>query len=132
MTGNDFLVVYEGEEGDDEVVLDVDVHEHERRHNIEAEFGAVVTNRAGTAAIVGLVLTFVGAVLSLGTAALFMINYPGSWYPKETADEGLIRMITALGLVGALLLVLGNLLVGFGRQLHAEGILHSLRFVPEE
>jgi hypothetical protein len=136
LSERDFLLIYEDGEEDgeahDEVFVDIDVHSEPVRNTIEAEFGARVTNRAGKLAVTGLVITLVGAIVMVAATVLFTVNYPDAWYPVGAGDEELIRFITAIGLLGGLLLIVGNLLVGFGRQLHAQGVLHTLRFVPEQ
>jgi hypothetical protein len=136
LSDRDFLLVYEEADsddgGEDELFVDIDVHSEPARNNIEAEFGARVTNRAGKLATTGLIITLVGTAAMIAATILFALNYPDAWYPVGQGDEALIQLITGMGLLGALLLIVGNLLVGFGRQLHAQGVLHSLRFVSED
>lgn len=119
----EFLVVYkEDQPFDDTVSIDVDA---ELPTDYEAHFSVSVTNRSGLLALIGLICTIIGGLLALATAVLFMINYPDKWW--DDVDATVQRLTAALGSIGIILLILGNLLVGFGRRLHAYGALHTLQ-----
>ena len=137
----EFIVVYEeddlGDTEEDTLVLNVDVEQPEQtRYRVDADFGAVVTNEASAWALVGLIVTLLGGLLAIITAIFFMINYPAEWWGDSTdsfgeeLDSSIPKTVGALALVSGLLLVGGNLLVGFGRNLRARGVLHSVHFRP--
>lgn len=123
-----YLVVCEDPHaGEDEaVVFAVDVPRPP--DHVVADFGAKVSSMASPMAVWGLVVTLTGTLLMLVAGVLFLLNYPEAWSPTAT-QTGMVRTVVGLGLAGTLLLLVGNLLVGFGRQPHAQGTLHSLRFV---
>lgn len=132
----DYVVVYEepytDDPGDDQLVLDVDVHggSHRRPAGVEADFGAAVTNESGGVAVLGLVMTIFGGLAAIAAAVLFMLWYPDAWWdqPPNTTQA---RIVVGTGIGAGVLMILGNLFVGFGRNLRARGVLHSLRFSNE-
>lgn len=128
-----YLVIYEDDDTGEErekVVFSVDAPRPP--DSVVADFGAQVTNRAHPLAAWGLGVTLTGTLMMLVTTVLFLLNYPEAWF-IAAPDAVMARTVVGLGLGGVLLLLLGNLFVGFGRQLYANGTLHSLRFVrPDE
>jgi hypothetical protein len=127
----DYLVVYEEDidgPGEDEVFIDVEMPA-EPKKSYEADFSVTVTNKAGILATIGLILAIFGGLVSLFTAAFYILNYPQEWW--DTPGDSIPRLTAALALTGTLLLIIGNLLVGFGRQLHAFGSLNAIRFRRE-
>lgn len=127
----DYLVVYEEDiEGPafDEVVIDV-ARKQEKPKHFDADFSIKVTNKAGVFATIGLIMALLGGLVSIFTAIFYILNYPQEWW--DAPGDSIPRLTAALAIIGVLLLIVGNLLVGFGRQLHAFGTLNAIRFRRE-
>jgi len=136
MTEQDFLVFYEDEDDGSDDALVVDIHSVQKRLqaelDLEADIEVGLENRSARSGAVGLWLTVAGSVLGIVGLALFLLNYPDSWYDGTVAARTTVQVAAmALGVVSFLLMVPGVLLTIFGRRILVSGRLQEIHVVEK-
>lgn len=135
----EFLVIYEeadtGDQGPDELVLDIHTLRHAFRKQVEVEADVRVDmeNRSDANGAIGLVVSVVGAVLAIIGLAVFVTTYPQEWYAGQAIIGDSVRRLTATLLtLGGLALVVGTILTASGRRVTAKGRIEEAHIVSKE
>lgn len=131
----EFLVFVEEEddgfETQDRIVLQVEPPQLRptRELEVQPEIDLRIENTGSAWARVGLVLSVLGAILSVAGFAVFAVTYPQQWIASGGLlyQEPVLRLTAGLVSVGGVALVAGALLTFYGRRLEARAELVSLR-----
>ncbi len=136
MAEQDFLVFYEDDDDGSEDAIVVDIHSVQKRLqaelDLEADIQVGLENRSARSGTMGLWLTTGGLVLGIAGLALFLLNYPASWYDGGVAARTTVQVASmALGVVSFLLMVPGVFLTIFGRRILVSGRLEEIHVVEK-
>lgn len=141
MKQEEFLVIYEEDRTDDQgdlegdaLVLDIRRLKRALHTEIDIETGVSVelSNTSSAMGLIGVIVSFVGAVLGLAATVYFALRYPEAWFVNdEVAGEAVRRLTAILAMAGGLLLILGLVLTIYGRRVTAQGRVDDAHIVEK-
>ncbi len=128
MSEREFLVFYEDDQPEEELVLDIHTvrSAFASQLDIEADMGLNVRNVAGRTGRIGITLSTIGLACGLLAALLFSLRYPAEWTTTGSSATMVVNVFAVLGMIG---LISGTVLTIVGRKIEAEGLLHGIHLV---